>query len=191
MKKKTLLISENTIKDSSLIEINVASKTLKVIIADVQYNQLRKIIGKTKYDSLLTEVENSLLPIDDLKHEAMSEESKELIYDYIQPFLIAATVCDFIVLNSTKITNKGLLKLNDNNASSVDDNSLEQLKNYYDSKLATAKLDLIDYTSSLDENIGCGNNDSSVTGYSTGLYIEKYNDFSDYFNRYNSRTRYL
>ena len=191
MKKKTLLISENTIKESSLIEINVASKTLKVIIADVQYNQLRKIIGKTKYDSLLVEVENSLLPISDLNHEAVSEESKEFIYDYIQPFLVAATVCDFIILNNSKITNKGVLRLSDNNASSLDDSSLEQLKNYFDSKLATAKLDLVEYASGLNENPTCSDNDSLVTGYNTGLFIEKFDDFSDYFNRYNSRTRYL
>lgn len=191
MKKKTLLISENTVKDNSLIEFNVDSKTMKVIIADTQYNQLRKIIGKGRYETLLTEVENSLLPTEDTNYAVVPELSKDFIYDYIQPFLIAAVTVDFLILNNTKLTNKGLLKLSDNNASNVDDTSLEHLKNYYDNKLATAKLDLVEHLGTFDNTDTCGNSDAGVTGYPTGLYIEKFNDFSDYFNRYNSRTRYL
>lgn len=184
--KKTLLISEEEIKEQSLIEMNVAPKSIRVILKDVQHNQLRKIIGNDRYNLIIEEVDNSLLSVNPI---AITPDTLDLIKDYIQPFLVATVCVDFIVLNSFKLTNAGLLQMNTPNAQNVNLDGLEHLKNYYDNKAAVAKVDLIEAlkvvgTCTSAKNI---NTTSSVTG----LYIESYNDFGDYFSRYNSRSRYL
>jgi hypothetical protein len=183
--RTTLLISDEEIKNQSLIEMNVATKSIRVILKDVQHNQLRKIIGNDKYYSILTEVDNSLLPIDSIP---VTGATFDLIKDYIQPFLVAAVCVDFLVLNSFKLTNKGILQMNDNNANSVGLEGLEHLKNYYDNKLAVAKMDLIEHLKT-DDN--CSSSKSNTSSSITGLYIESYDDFSDYFNKYNGRNKYL
>ncbi|WP_158798082.1 hypothetical protein [Pedobacter sp. L105] len=184
--KKTLLISEEEIKNQSLIEMSVAPKSIRVILNDVQHNQLRKILGNTLFNSIITEVDNSLLTVNPV---AISVDTLALITDYIQPFLVAAVIVDFIVLNSFKLTNKGLLQMNDNEASTVNIQGIEGLKNYYDTKANTAKLELIEHLKT-DEDVECSDaTDTNVTSSLTGLYIESFNDFSDYFNR--GRNRYL
>lgn len=186
--KKTLLISEEEIKEQSLIEMNVAPKSIRVILKDVQHNQLRKILGNTKYNSIIDEVDNSLLPLNPVP---VTPETSDFIKDYIQPFLVATVCVDFIVLNSFKLTNAGLLQMQVPNANNVDLSGLEHLKNYYDNKSATAKIDLIEALK-LDDTDTCSNaGNINTTSSVTGLYIESYNDFGDYFNRYNTRNRYL
>ena len=185
MKTNTILISEDEVKNQSLIEINVAPKTLRVIIKDVQHSQLRKIVGNERYFKLLNEVDASLVT----NGTPVSANSLTFIQDYIQPFLIAATVCDFIVLNNYKLTNKGVLQLSDSNAQTANDSSLEQLKNYYDNKQNTAKSDLIEYLNELDK-VSCSSNNPArnTTSFSMGIYIEPV-DFGSYFE--SSRTKYL
>ncbi|WP_449439643.1 DUF6712 family protein [Pedobacter steynii] len=189
MKTKTILISEDELKSQSLIELNVAAKGLRVIIKDVQHNQLRKILGNTLYGELLAKVDLSLLPDTDPNYLALSTEDLDFIQDYIQPFLIAASVADFIILNNYKLTNKGVLQLNDVQAQNVAIESLEHLKNYYDNKVQVSKADLVEYVSGLESTGNVDKPAQSTTSSATGLYIEPF-DYSNYFNR-DSRTKYL
>jgi hypothetical protein len=186
--RKTLLISEETIKDNSMIEMNVANKSLRVILVDVQHNQLRKLLGNVKYNSILDEVDNSMLPVNPV---AITADSLDLIKDYLQPFLICGVMCDFLLLNNFKLTNKGTLQMSDNNANQSSLSDLESVKNYYDNKFAVAKMDLVEHLNEADTP--CSGPTIKPTNSSiTGLYIESsYNDFSDYFNSKTGRTKYL
>lgn len=188
MKTKILLIDEEDVKAQSLIEMNVAQKGLRVIIKDVQHNQLRKMMTNEPYYALLARVENSL---DDQSEDyaALTDADLELIQDYVQPFLVTGTVCDFIILNNHKLTNKGVFTLTDTNAQSVQFDSLESLKNYYDNKHMVAKTDLIEYLSILNNDCsGDSNPANNITSSGTGLYIEPV-DYSHYFR--SGRNRYL
>lgn len=166
MAQQVLLISESQIKEVSIIEQNVDSKVLSKTIQNVQELQLKAIMGKDKYDALMEEAKSKIAD----NSYVLSDFYKELISDYITPFLIHATIAEFIVLNNYKLSNKGVLRLNDNSASSSNGNDIEYLKNYYDNYASTYKNRLIAFLK--DNNAFDSGNDSNVTSEAIGWYIE-------------------
>ena len=153
--KNILLIGEAEVKENSFIEKNVAPKALNLIISDVQKNDLKRLIGKTNYDSIIAAVV-------ELKDNgtALNDRDKDFIDDYIKPFLIAATCVEFIVINNYKLTNKGVLKMADDQAVNIDNGDLEYLKGYYMVKLVNAKKALTEFVNEENENY-CKDGDDS------------------------------
>lgn len=155
--KNILLIGEAEVKENSFIEKNVAPKALNLIISDIQKNDLKRLIGKTNYDSILAAViafkDNST---------ALTDRDKDFIDDYIKPFLISATCVEFIVINNYKLTNKGVLKMTDDQAVNIDNGDLEYLKGYYMVKLVNAKKALTDFVNDENENYCLSGEDTNA-----------------------------
>jgi hypothetical protein len=164
--QKVLLISEKQIKDQSIVEQNVDGKLLSKIVLNVQEIQLKPILGQGLYDSVLAEV---LSKAGDTEYEIL-EDIKIMLDEYIIPFLIYATLVDFVVFGSYKLSNKGLVKLNDNAAQNVNPNDTEYVKNYYDNYLGTYKNRLINYLK--DKELLDKKNDTNITGQSIGWYLD-------------------
>jgi len=162
--KNILLIGEAEVKENSFIEKNVAPKALNLIISDVQKNELKRLIGKANYDAIIAAVI-------DLKDNgtALNDRNKDFIDDYIKPFLIAATCVEFIVINNYKLTNKGVLKMTDEQAVNIDNGDLEYLKGYYMVKMVNAKKALTDFVSEENENL-CNSGDD-INGDLGGLFL--------------------
>lgn len=164
--QKVLLVSEKTIKEQSIIEQTVDSKVLSSIIWNVQELQLKAILGKDLYTSVLQEVFTSVSTSANL-----STTTQELLNSYVTPFLIYATLVDFIVLNNYKLSNKGLMKLNDNSATSTNQSEIEYAKNYYDNFLSVYKNNLINYLKT-DSNNDDKDLNVDETSYTIGWYLE-------------------
>lgn len=168
MASKVLLISEKQLKETSIIENNVDSKVLSKVIQSVQEIQLKSILGTTLFNDLLSNVELSIV-----SGVTLSDSQSELLNDYIVPFMTYAVISDFLVINHYKVTNKGVLKLGDDNAESVSSTDLEYLKNYYDNYKSQFKKNLIDYLNKNSMVTETGKVDKDVTSTSIGWYLDK------------------
>ncbi|WP_316841365.1 hypothetical protein [Pedobacter gandavensis] len=181
---KLLLIDEKYIKENSAIELNASGKVLNTIIWDIQKNLLKNILGKTLYTELLKEAKMK----NDDEAYIISESSSELLFDYVQPYLQASTLTEFIVLNSYKLSNKGVLKLSDNNASALSADELEYFKNFYDNKKNVAENNLKEFIK-CDEDITAPDADlKKTTGI--GWYLDS-NNFDDFYYRNSGKNKYL
>lgn len=163
MAREVLLISEKQVKDSTTVESNIDSKVLRSVVLDVQQIQLRPILGSELYNQILDAKEQ----LEGNEDYEMPEQIKELFYDFITPYLIHAVVCDFMITNNFKITNKGVLKLNDSHGSNIQANELQSLADFYQNKVASYKKVLIDY---LAKDKGCYTGNKNVL--STGWHLE-------------------
>jgi len=164
MMQKILLISESTVKDLSLIQLNVDGKVLAKTILEVQFIHLRPILGNDLYQKVL----------DDVSSKAADGSYvmvyKTLLEDYIQPYLAHATLQDWIINSTYKMTNKGILKYSDSQATALGSDEIEYAKNYHDNKVASYKKALICY---LEENklVESCNTDTDITSEATGWYL--------------------
>src|SRR5687768_1664699 len=119
MAQRVLFISESQVKGLSLIDDNVDSKLLSKTIELVQENYLKGVLGKSLYDTLISEV-----------YEFKTNETEIpalhnlLLNEYIKPYLIHQTVVEFITTSSYRISNKGVIKLNDDAADSLSESEL-------------------------------------------------------------------
>ena len=163
---KILLIDEETIKKESIIEKNVDSKILSKVIVNIQELYLKEILGSKLYQLLLSAV-NELM----VNQVALSAEYSTLLNEYVQPYLIHAVCADFIVMNNYKISNKGVLKMNDNAANNATSDDIEYMKNYVDNYVGQYKKNLVEYlkTSDLKE---CSSS-INTTSESIGWYLIK------------------
>lgn len=178
MNKKVLLISENNIKTESVLENNVDVKVLRKVIVDVQEIQLRPILG----DVLFQKVVDAVYQTTTVENYVMDADLKTLLQDYITPYLIHAVVVDFITTNNYKLTNKGVLKFNDSNATSASHDDINNITNHYKNKMAAYKDLLIDYMAA--KSLLVRDSDTQVASESIGWYIEKSNiDLKDFYYR--------
>lgn len=162
---KVLLIGVRLIKAESIIESNVDDAVLSKVISNVQDIQLKPILGIDLFNTVCNEViakaaNNSYI---------IAEPTKTLLDEYIQPYLVNATVAEFIAINNYKISNKGIQKLNDNSSSAINSNEVEYLKNYYDNYVSTYKSNLIKYLK--DNKLNVKDADTNITLPSIGWFF--------------------
>lgn len=143
MTKKVLLVPIVDIINNSVIEQNVDQKIVGQTLSMVQDVYLKPIITSTIYNSLIDavydhKVNGSILPT-----------TYADLQEAVKPYLISRTVCEFLIMNNYKISSKGVIKLSDNSGQTADENSVENLKNYYENLSSRYKQMLLDY---LDEN---------------------------------------
>lgn len=164
MEKKVILISEQDLKDSSNIELNNDNKILSFSIQDTQNLYLKPILGKELFEEVIDSIYQAAT--DDTF--TISDEIKNLL-DVIKPYLIHAVIVDYLITNNYKLTNKGILKLNDTSASNVNPSELEYTKNYYDNKMTAYKAALIGYLK--DNNLTTRKADKDITTDVIGWYL--------------------
>lgn len=186
MNDKILLVSEKQIKDKSMMNDTVDGKQLSTIISNVQAVKLKAVLGKDLYTTLIDEVEKVLT----ISGYTLTAQLTELLEDFVIPYLCYEVLVDVLVFNNYKITNKGVMKMNDNSASAVGQGELEDIKKYYTNYLAVYKDRLIQF---LRENkLTAPFTDTNVESYSIGWQLDtsKGNTTSDYYENYKHRNRY-
>ncbi len=145
--------------------MNVNSKSLKTLIWENQLLKLKDVIGQTLYEQVLQEVFNKQANVDYVIPESITT----LLNDYIQPYLTYIVLQDWIVSNNYKLTNKGVLKLNDSTASNLTSSELEYIKDQYDNKAMAFKSALIGYLKKNGLITEC--TDTDITTESIGWYL--------------------
>lgn len=161
---KILLISETNLKENSLVQLNVDTKILAQTILQSQFTQLRPVLGDTLYNKVLDDVKQTV------NDSGYSQQYKELLEGYIQPYLTVEVQRNLIINLSYRLTNKGILKYTDSNASTLGSSDTEYVKNYFDNLTSSYKVALIDYLhdNNLIENC---NTDNHIEGEATGWFL--------------------
>lgn len=114
----TLFTSPDDIKASSYINYNVGDDMLGKAIRETQDVHLQAIIGSNLYYRLQELVYNAIQDSGDTIDDEGFEAYKELLDDYIQPYLEEKTQAVLCVPISYKLRNYGVAKNSDTNIES-------------------------------------------------------------------------
>lgn len=183
---KTLFISESTIKANSIIETNVDSKIIANTIYEVQDLELKPVLGNDLYNSIA----NEIISASTISGYTITATNQELLDDYIKPFLIYGTLSYGFIPLHYKLTNKGVNRKNDENATTANYQELQQVKDNYDSKFTTYKQRLIKHLEiDLKEDLDVV---SDSSGESTGWYLpDNSMDLQAYFEGLANKTGFF
>jgi len=122
MNNNVLLISENAIKDNSVITANLEGKYIQSAIKNAQDTCLLPLLGSQLLNEIYAQV----------KDGEIEDRINVLLDDYIQPILLNASIANIIVNVSLKIKNMGLINTNDTNVSNINIKDVQWLKQQYD-----------------------------------------------------------
>lgn len=122
MNKNVLLISENTIKDNSVVTANLDGKYIQSAIKNAQDMALLPLLGSQLLNEIYAQVQDG----------EIEDRIKVLLDDYIQPILLNASIANIIVNVSLKIKNMGVVSTNDTNVSNVGLKDIQWMKQNYD-----------------------------------------------------------
>ena len=132
----TLLISPQELKGESLINNNVDEKPLSVMVQTAQEIYLCKIIGTALFRKLQELVYNKIKGLTPTIDAEGNETYKELLEDYIKPYLKYHVMKSFLIENTYKMRNAGVTRMTDTNVMSNDLDTLKYLEKHYDSYVA-------------------------------------------------------
>lgn len=165
--RRILFISEDKIKENSLIQLNVDGKVLAQSIYDTQFSILREITGDTLYSTLLDAVAatkaNPPAPL--------NGDIRTLLIDYIQPFLSRAVLLKLLVNLHYRVTDKGVLKYNDTQATSISSQELDYARNQLENEANAYKRILIKYITEKFKTTDCESRDEDTTSRAIGWFL--------------------
>jgi hypothetical protein len=124
MKPAALLLSEETLRERTVVSNEVDTKYLQQVITDCQETHVQELIGTPLYKRLVAGVDAGDL----------SNDEKELLDDYITNVLMFYVLSELPMALSYKFTNKSLLKKTAENAESASMSDIERVMKYYMNK---------------------------------------------------------
>lgn len=119
---KVLVVSEDTIRTYSEISENIYGKSLLPAIRTAQDLELQEILGSCLYKKILSLIEDGSIVAE------VNIAYKDLLDDYIQPFMIEQVVADLIPIVGSKIANLGVFKSSDEYTSNVPADEVDRLQ---------------------------------------------------------------
>lgn len=120
-----LLINEDYCKSYSSISWNIDTKYLVPCIVASQVQDLQQLIGTELSKALCQKVQDET--IDDAANAAY----KELLDDWVQPYLLACTQAELIIANMAKIRNSGNMQYLDTNQSNITSRDTQYMSQHY------------------------------------------------------------
>lgn len=148
----TLLISPSELKSESLINSNCDDKPLSNIVTTVQEIYLVKITGTALMRKLQELVYNEVKGLPDSITQAGNEHYLDLLSNYVKPYLRYHALKSFVVENSFKFRNAGVVRVSDTNMnySSVED--IKFLQSHFETYIAEFEERLSKYLCSNRSN---------------------------------------
>lgn len=142
----TLLIAPSELKSESLINNNVDDKPLSIMVQTVQEIYLSKITGTALMRRLQELVYNKIQNNQGDRIDRQGFESyAELLEDYVKDYIKYRVMKNFLVENSFKMRNIGLVRNADTNTQPVDVDTLKYLEHHYDTYVAEYEERLSEY----------------------------------------------
>ena len=125
MKNNILLISEDYIKTNSNLNENAFGKWLLPAIREAQDIGLKPVIGECLYNKICELIQDNL--ISNIEYVAY----KDLLDDYIQPYLLYQTLSNIVPIVNGKLANMGAVLTTDEHIVSLSQGESDLLQNYY------------------------------------------------------------
>ena len=123
------LISEDTIKSESYVNDNLDSSLLLPSIQSAQDMHLQPLIGTNLYKKLMELIKTNSINDESNKHY------KQLLDEYVKPFLMYAVQMDIQIPLAFKMRNAGVIQTNNEYANNSYLNDVQSLKTYYEQKM--------------------------------------------------------
>ena len=148
----TLLISPSELKSESLINSNCDDKPLSNMVTTTQEIYLVKITGTALMRKLQELVYNEAKGFSDNITLEGNEHYLDLLENYVKPFIKYHALKSFVVENSFKFRNAGVIRVSDTNMnySSVDD--IKFLQQHFNTYIAEYEDRLSKYLCSNKSN---------------------------------------
>ena len=141
----TMLISPNTIKNMSLVNLNVDDTDLAASIRIAQNIYLRDIIGTDLLNTLRELVYNKIKGLEPSIDDADNVQYKTLLDDFIKDVLAYKAVAEACKRVSYKIRNVGVAQNSDTNINASDSTAIKELRAEYDTYFNDAANRLIEF----------------------------------------------
>jgi hypothetical protein len=122
MSYNTLFISEQTLKDRSVLDQNVDNKLITTTIKYVQDTRMQEVCGTTLYEKLVTDLNTN---------GTLSGNYKTLVDLYLTDMLIWFTLAELTMILNYKFFNKGVMNKSADDANPVSIDDLDRVKEYY------------------------------------------------------------
>lgn len=123
--RNVLLISEDYLKTESFLDDNVSGKYLLTAIKMAQDIELQSIIGTKLLHSIQKKVFDNVIELED------NWRYKDLLDNYIQPFLLYQVLSEIVIPISYKMSNFGVMQSSDEKDYSVDNKQINLVKKFY------------------------------------------------------------
>lgn len=123
-----LLISESYIKENSILNDNAYGKSLKPAIVEAQDIGLQMIVGECLYKKLL-----DLVRTNDIQ-KSENVMYKDLLDNYIQPFLLYSVLSNCVLTLNAKIGNIGTVITKDEYVVNLTQGEMDLLKTEFTHK---------------------------------------------------------
>ena len=128
MSNRVLVISEDTIRTYSEISDNVWGKSLLPAIKSAQDIYLQGFLGSCLYQKILQLIGDGTI---------INEENdayRDLLDDYIEPYMVERVIADLIPIVGSKIANLGIFKSRDEYADNVSAGEVDRLQYLHTTK---------------------------------------------------------
>lgn len=129
------LISEDTLKTETILNDNVSAEYFSSAIETAQEIYLQQLIGTSLLNDLCEKVRDDKLTADD----------KELLDDYITPFLKFKVLCEVTLPIAFKYRNAGVVQTNNEYTYNTTMKDAQQLATYYDQRANFFAIRLTDW----------------------------------------------
>lgn len=123
--RNVLLISEDYLKTESFLDDNVSGKYLLTAIKMAQDIELQSIIGTNLLHSIQKKVFENVIELED------NWRYKDLLDNYIQPFLLYQVLSEIVIPISYKMSNFGVMQSSDEKDYAVDNKQINLVKKFY------------------------------------------------------------
>ena len=153
MNSNILLIAEDTLKTYSNLNKNTFGDWILPAILEAQEMGLMPIIGECLYNKICELVADGSI------NDVLFTAYKDLLDDYIQPYLIYKTLSNIIPILNAKMANLGVVVTNDEHVVNLTQSESDLLKAYYSERcdFYTKRLqDFIKSNQSAFPEISCG-----------------------------------
>lgn len=187
MSANILFISEQVLKDRSLLQDNVDPKLIKPTIKQAQDMYIEPVLGTGLYRELQEQIADN----------DVSVLNKTLLDNYITDCLCWFVASEMVMSLGYKLTNKNVLKKTSENSETASISDLFDLMNYYKNKGEWYAQRITNYLCEnntdypLYDNPGTGVDiiHPNNTSYSTGMYLgDTPKDYKNYSDMYQSES---
>ena len=172
-----LLISESTVKSNSEISDNLYGKYLLPAIRTSQEMYLQPVLGCSLYNNIISLVADCSISDPENAH------FKELLDDYIQPYLLERVLGDLIPIVSAKVANLGSVHSKDEYVENLSVENAEKLQTLHIQKsdfyLRRMQEYLLNNSTIFDlDDCACNSLKSALgSAASTGLWLGGYRSY--------------
>ena len=148
----TLLISPTELKSESLINSNCDDKPLSNIVTTTQEIYLVKITGTALMRKLQELVYNQVKGLPNSITQEGNEHYLDLLENYVKPYLRYHALKSFIVENSFKFRNAGVVRVSDTNMNYTSVEDIKFLQQHFTTYIAEYEDRLSKYLCSNKSN---------------------------------------